>query len=261
MHVRLLRTCANVLEEAVKIKGFQSAFTIHETLSIGEMNKTAIAREDQFRSQVTFSAAYSLSDNTLEPQIAREQTFDLVTRILELFDTTLVRIGGGGWERTEEPSYTMAFNCKCNGTNRSPTGTRKSKKQNLVAGLDQKSTFIPAPAPAPRRVSMSTPVVPCCTYVCTMFYCLFLGLCCVLDSACEITNLASQAYVRITPTKLKNLTSGTIRVTIAQLHSHSTCTGPTGKHITCCHVFAQVSEIIIIHLFVDAIHTDVFQQH
>ena len=89
----------NVLEEAARIKGLQSAFTIHEILSIGELNKTAIVREDQFRGQATFSVAYALSDNTLEPQIAREQTFDLVTRILELFDTTLVRIGGGGWER------------------------------------------------------------------------------------------------------------------------------------------------------------------
>lgn len=134
----------------------------------------AVEIENKLKGQLTFVVRYSLGEHVLPTKEARTQIFRLATQILEQFDGTLVRVGGGGWcSRARE--YKMTFKCSSNGANKSASGTRKAKKVAQPAGADVAEAAQPpvsnASSGAPSRkqnLLAIEDVKPCCTYVRTL---------------------------------------------------------------------------------------------
>lgn len=134
-----------------------SAVEMKGLCTIGEFNSGSVCKEDAFRGRVHFAAQYSFSNESiLEPAAARKAASALISRILERFDSMLVRCGGTGWRTkdVQERHYTVKLMCRTTGVNKSPTGRRKGKKEDGTRYMRRDE-----------KVAEAAEAIPCCARV------------------------------------------------------------------------------------------------
>lgn len=138
-------------------------------------NAIAAAKEDTLRGEVVFTVKYKLLSTTVaKPEKESDHQDDscahtcetdkrkhmltaFVTRVLELFDGSLVRGPGGGWrDAAKKQLYTMSFVCRINGVNKRAAEERRRRRLGAAA-LDQRNDH--------RDVVPNNILMPCLTKV------------------------------------------------------------------------------------------------
>lgn len=194
-------------------------------------NALAAAREDALRGEVVFTIKYRLPcttqvkpvkdsdrpDQTSPDETCTTDNEDLqkrnlllafVTRVLELFDGSLVRGPGGGWRDSRKILYSMNFFCRINGVNKQAAERRRLR---AAGGIDRDVER----DGKNRDVVPNDIITPCLTKV--------RGLCvhyAVLPH--NVKHVMNQAQVSVKPFRDGDLAEGSATFTVALLHTHAT---------------------------------------
>src|SRR3546814_15608764 len=92
--------------------------------TIGALNLGSVCKEDAFRGQIHFAVQYSLSDGSLlEPSAAQKAASALITRVLEHFDSMLVRCRSNwGSKDDDERRFKIQLMCRTTRSEESRVG-------------------------------------------------------------------------------------------------------------------------------------------